>query len=81
MLAAGYSTKMTQKDQQGVFAFEDFAEGDLFSACGEEGKVGGGRIKFHVSGSRCQVESGKQRVYLEPIPTRYVMFFFAHATR
>ena len=34
MFAAGYSAKMTEKDQQGVSAFEDFAEGDLFAVGG-----------------------------------------------
>ena len=34
MFAAGYSAKVTEKDQQGVSAFEDFAEGDLFTVNG-----------------------------------------------
>jgi hypothetical protein len=45
MLAAGYSAKMTQKDQQGVVAvFEHFAKGDLLAGGGGQGEVGGGRI-------------------------------------
>jgi hypothetical protein len=55
MLAAGYSAKVTEKDQQGVSAFQDFAEGDLFAFGGGEGEVGGGMIKSQVSGSRFQV--------------------------
>lgn len=55
MLTAGYSAKVTKKDEQGVSAFEDFAEGDLFAFGGGEGKGWGGVIKFQVSGSRFQV--------------------------
>lgn len=40
MLSAGYSAKMTEKDQQDVSAFEDFAEGDLFTFSGCEGEGG-----------------------------------------
>ncbi len=47
MLAAGYSAKMTEEDQQGVSAFEDFAQGDLRAAGGGEGEVGGGGVEFH----------------------------------
>jgi hypothetical protein len=59
MLAAGYSAKVTEEDQQGVSAFEDFAEGHLCSASGEEGEVGGGGVgfEFQVSSSKCQVSS------------------------
>jgi len=44
MLSAGYSAKVTEEDQQGVSAFEDFAEGDLFTFHRLEGEVGGGRV-------------------------------------
>ncbi|MCK7519028.1 MAG: hypothetical protein MZV64_15535 [Ignavibacteriales bacterium] len=37
MLTAGYSAKVTEKDQQGVSVFEDFAEGDLFAFGGGRG--------------------------------------------
>jgi hypothetical protein len=47
MFAAGYSAKMTEKYEQGVSAFEDFAEADLFAICGEECEVGGGGVEFH----------------------------------
>lgn len=57
MLTAGYSAKVTEKDQQGISAFENFAEGDLLAFGGGEGKGGGGVIKFQVSGSRCQVRA------------------------
>lgn len=57
MFAAGNSAQVTEEDQQGVSAFEDFAEGDLFSACGEEGEIGSGGVGFHVSGFRLKVTS------------------------
>ena len=47
MFAAGYSAKMTEEDEQGVSAFEDFAEGDLVAVSGGQGEVGGGGEKFH----------------------------------
>lgn len=47
MLAAGYSAKVTEKDEQGVSTFEDFAEGDLFAFDGLQGEVGGGGLLFH----------------------------------
>ena len=50
MFAAGYSAKMTEEDQQGVSAFEYFAEGDLFTFNGLEGEVGGGFIEFEGHG-------------------------------
>jgi hypothetical protein len=55
MLAAGYSAKVTEKDEQGVSTFEDFAEGDLFAFGGGQGKVwrGGVLSKCHVF--QCQV--------------------------
>ena len=52
MLAAGYSTKVAEKDQQGVSAFENFADRDLFAFGGGEGKGGGGGVEFHGSSSR-----------------------------
>jgi len=57
MFAAGYSTKMAQEDQQGIPAFEDFTEGDLFSCNSLQREVGGVGVyfEFQVSGSRCQV--------------------------
>jgi len=50
MFAAGYSAKMTEEDQQGVSAFEDFAEADLLTFGGGQGEVGGGGdwFEFHV---------------------------------
>jgi hypothetical protein len=58
MLAAGYSAKMTEKDQQGVIAaFENFVEADLLAGDGGQGEVGGG---FHVEGLRLKV--GKWQV-------------------
>lgn len=58
MFAAGYSAKMTKKDEQGVSAFEDFAEGNLLAFGGGEGEVGGGGVEFEcqVSGSRFQAK-------------------------
>ena len=41
MLAAGYSAKMTEEDQQSVSAFERLAEGNLFTVGGGKGKVWG----------------------------------------
>ena len=57
MFAAGYSAKMTEKNEQGVSTFEDFAEGNLFAFDGLKRKVWGGGVEFEfqVSGSRCQV--------------------------
>ena len=50
MFAAGYSAKMTEENQQGVSAFEDFAEGDLFAINGLESVVWGEGVslKCHV---------------------------------
>lgn len=62
MLAAGYSAKVAEKDQQGVSAFEDFAKGDLLAFGGGEDEGGGGVIKFQVSGSKFQVEYYKLQV-------------------
>jgi hypothetical protein len=62
MFAAGYSAKVTEEDQQGVSAFEDFAEGDLFAVCGSEGESGGGGVEFHVSGVKFQVSSFRCQV-------------------
>lgn len=53
MLAAGYSAKVTEKDEQGVSAFEDFAKRDLLAFGGGEGEGWGGGVEFHVI--RCQV--------------------------
>jgi hypothetical protein len=55
MLAAGYSTQMTQEDQQGVSVFEDFAESDLLAIGGNEGEGRGGVIEFQVPSSKFQV--------------------------
>jgi hypothetical protein len=55
MLAAGYSAKMAEKDEQDVSAFEDFAKRDLFTFSGGEGESGGRCVEFQVSGSRFQV--------------------------
>jgi hypothetical protein len=55
MFTTGYSAKVTEKDEQGVSAFEDYAEGDLLAFDGGEGEGGGGVIQFHVSDSRFQV--------------------------
>jgi hypothetical protein len=54
MFAAGYSAKMTEEYEQGVSAFEDFAEADLFTVGGGEGEGGGGGVyfEFQVSGSK-----------------------------
>jgi hypothetical protein len=41
MFAAGYSAQVTEEDQQGVSAFENFAESDLFAVGGCEGEVRG----------------------------------------
>ena len=57
MLAAGYSTKMTEEDEQDVSAFENFAQRNLFAIGGGQGKVwrGGIELEFQVSSSVCQV--------------------------
>jgi len=47
MFAAGYSTQVTEEDEQGVSVFEDFAEADLFAIGGGQGEVGGGGVEFH----------------------------------
>lgn len=62
MLAAGYSAKVTQEDQQGVSVFEDFAKRDLLAFGRGEGEGGGGGMEFQVSGSRCQLEGYRLRV-------------------
>ncbi len=62
MFAAGYSAKMTEEDQQGVSAFEDFAEGDLFTVNGLKGEVGGGSVGFECHGIQCQVSSSSCQV-------------------
>jgi hypothetical protein len=46
MLAAGYSAKVTKKDQQGVSALENFAERDLFTINSLQSKAGCRRIFF-----------------------------------
>jgi hypothetical protein len=58
MLAAGYSAKVTEKDKQGVSAFENFAERDLFAFSRGESEGGGGGVyfEFQVSGSKYQVK-------------------------
>ncbi len=57
MFAAGYSAKVTEKNKQGVSAFEYFTERNLFTFDGLKRKVWGEGVKFEfqVSGSRCQV--------------------------
>jgi hypothetical protein len=57
MFTTGYSAKVTEKNQQRVSAFEDFAKRDLFAFGGGEGKGGGSVIEFQVPGSRFQVSS------------------------
>jgi hypothetical protein len=57
MLAAGYSAKVAEEDEQGVSAIKDFAEGDLLAFGGGEGECGGGGVEFHGSGSRYQVRA------------------------
>jgi hypothetical protein len=59
MLAAGYSAKVTEEDQQGVSVFENFAKRDLLAFGRGEGEVRCGGMEFQVSGSRCQVECYK----------------------
>lgn len=44
MFAAGNSAQVTEKDQQGVSAFENFAQRDLLAIGGGEGEGGGGVI-------------------------------------
>lgn len=39
MLAAGYSAKMTEEDQQGISVFEHLAESNLLAAGGRKGEV------------------------------------------
>jgi len=58
MFAAGYSAKMTEKDQQGVSTFERFTEGELFTFNSLQGKVRGGGVNFElqVRCSRYQVK-------------------------
>lgn len=46
MFTAGYSAKMTEENQQGVAAFEDFAEGDLLAFGGGQDEGGGGGVWF-----------------------------------
>ena len=48
MFTAGYSAEMTEENQQGISAFEDFAEGDLLAFGGGQGEGGGGEVEFHV---------------------------------
>jgi hypothetical protein len=88
MFTAGYSAKVTEKDQQGVSAFEDFAEGDLLAFDRGEGEGGGGGVyfEFHVSVSGVPVSSIRFRKWkvvsgVVSLSTFYVMFFFAHTTR
>jgi hypothetical protein len=48
MIAAGYSAKVTEKNQQDVIAvFEHFAKRNLLAFGGSQGEVGGGGEKFH----------------------------------
>lgn len=53
MFTTGYSAQVAEEDQQGVSAFEDFAEGNLLAVNGWKGEVGGGGegFKFHGEGS------------------------------
>jgi len=77
MFTTGYSAKVTEEDQQGVSAFEDFAKRDLLSFGGGEGEVGGGGVEFQVSGSRFQIASCTRiLVYLF-----IYRFLFAQTTR
>ena len=55
MLAAWNSAKVAEKDEQGVSAFEDFAESDLFAFGRGQGEVGGGRVLFKCHVFQCQV--------------------------
>ena len=55
MFAAGYSTKVTEENQQGVSVFENFAEGDLFTVSGLKGEGGGGSVEFECHMSQCRV--------------------------
>lgn len=57
MFTAGYSAKVTEKDEQGVSAFEDFAESDLFTVNDLKGEVGGGGVEFECHWVQCQVSS------------------------
>jgi hypothetical protein len=61
MLTAGYSAKVTEEDEQGVSAFENFAKRDLLAFGRGESEGGGGGVEFQVSGSRFQVEGYKLR--------------------
>jgi hypothetical protein len=58
MFTAGYSAKMTEKDQQGVSAFEDFAEGDLLAVGGGEGEGRGGGVEVHEVIGNWRLEIG-----------------------
>ena len=62
MFAAGYSAKMTEEDEQGVSAFENFAEGDLFTVSALQGEVGSGGVVFECHGVQCQVPGSKCQV-------------------
>jgi hypothetical protein len=50
MFAAGYSAEMAKENEQGISAFEDFAEGNSFAIDSRQGEVrsGGVRFKCHV---------------------------------
>jgi hypothetical protein len=48
MFSAGYSAKVTEKNQQDVIAvFEHFAKRNLLAFGGSQGEVGGGGMQFH----------------------------------
>lgn len=88
MFAAGYSAKVTEKDQQGVSFFENFTERDLFAFGGSERECGSGGVyfEFHVSVPDVPVSSIRFRKWkvasgVVSLSTFYVMFFFAHTTR
>ncbi len=65
MFTTGYSAKVTEEDKQGVAAFEDFAEGNLFAVSGCEGEVGSGGVEFECHEVPCQV-SGEWKVLQVP---------------
>ena len=56
MFTAGNSAKVTEEDEQGVSAFENFAKCDLFAVEGLQGEVGGGRVGFESHVFQCQVK-------------------------
>jgi len=56
MFAAGYSAKVTEKDQQNMLSvFQDFVQGNLLTFDGGQAEVGGGRVCFKGHVIRCLV--------------------------